>query len=532
MPQTREHFHICTLLHVKAGVIVLTKSDLVDEETLELCQLEARELVAGSFLERAPIIPVSSRTGAGLDALRAELANTAMAAPVRRGDGPVRLPIDRAFSMKGFGTVVTGTLVSGTVADGDSLDVLPAGHPVKVRGLQVHGLSSARAVAGQRTAVNLGGAEIADITRGDTLCTPGTFEPTRRADLAVEMLAESKPLRHGSRVRFHHGTAELLGRVALSGDSGDARIRLESPAVLTRGDRFILRAYSPPATIGGGVVLDPHPGRGGIRTPAGRSRFARLAATADARDAVSLFVEEKAGAGLPRGALVARAGLTPSQAEAVARDLQAGGTVTLVGELLVSSAFLKERGDALLKLVKGHHTAQPLSPGLPREEAREKLFSRDAPEVFDHTVATLARSGKLVARDTLALAGHQLSLSADEQKARDRLDVLFREARLAPPDPKAIAATATIEPPVAERVLKLLVREKVLIRIDELLFHAGALATLKDDLKLRKEGGDTRLDVAWFKERYGISRKFAIPLLEYLDRERLTRRVGDGRIIL
>ena len=532
MPQTREHFHICTLLHVRAGLIVLTKSDLVDDETLELCRLEARELVAGSFLERAPIVPVSSRTGAGLDALRAELVNTAGAVPERRADGPVRLPVDRAFSMKGFGPVVTGTLVSGTVADGDTLALLPAGRPVKVRGVQVHGLSSPRAVAGQRTAVNLGGVEIADISRGDVVSTPGTFEPTRRADISIEMLPDSKQLRHGSRVRFHHGTAEVLGRVALSGDRGDARIRLESAALLTRGDRFILRAYSPAVTIGGGVVLDPHPGRGAIRTPAGRARFARLAVTADARDAVTAFVEEKAGAGLAKHALVGRAGLSPRDAEGITRDLQEAGTVTMVGELLVSSAFLKERSDALLKAVKAHHAAQPLSPGVPREEAREKLFSRGAPEVFDHLVSALAQSGKLVARDTLALAGHQLSLSPDEQKARDGLDSLFREARLAPPDPKTVASMTKIEPGIADRILKLLVREKVLVRVDELLFHAAALAILKDELRARKAGGDARLDVAWFKDRYGVTRKFAIPLLEYLDRERVTRRVGDARVIL
>ncbi len=532
MPQTREHFHICTLLHVKAGMIVLTKADLVDDETLELCRLEARELVAGSFLESAPIVAVSSRTGSGLEELRAELGGTANAAPERRGDGPVRLPVDRAFSMKGFGTVVTGTLVSGAVADGDALDMLPAGRSVKVRGLQVHGKTSARAVAGQRTAVNLGGVDVADISRGEVLCTPGIFEPTRRADVHIDMLPDARPLRHGARVRFHHGTAELLGRVALSGDSGDARIRFERPAVLTRGDRFILRAYSPPATIGGGVILDPHPGRGAIRTPAGRTRFARLSAAGDPREAISVFVEEKAGTGLLRSALIGRAGVAPGEADAIARDLQDRGITTPVGPLLVSSAFLKERSDALLALVKAHHAAQPLSAGVPREEAREKLFSRGAPEVFDHVVSTLEQSGRLVARETLSLAGHQLSLSADEQKARDTLDALFLEARLAPPDPKNIAAGARIDPAVADRIVKLLVREKVLVRIDELLFHAGALETLKNDLKARKATGDTRVDVAWFKDRYGTTRKFAIPLLEYLDRERVTRRVGDARVLL
>jgi selenocysteine-specific elongation factor len=251
MPQTREHFAICSLLEVKAGVVALTKADLVDPETLELSRLEVRELVKGSFLDGAPIVPVSARTGAGLDALRAALADAAAQLPERRADGAVRLPIDRAFSMKGFGTVVTGTLVGGEIAADAPLVLLPPATAVKVRGLQVHGRAADAARAGQRTAVNLAGVEVADVSRGDVLCTPDTFEATRRADVHVEMLADAKPLKHGARVRFHQGTSELLGRVALSDDRGHARIRFEKPAVLTRGDRFILRTYSPPFTVGG-----------------------------------------------------------------------------------------------------------------------------------------------------------------------------------------------------------------------------------------------------------------------------------------
>jgi selenocysteine-specific elongation factor len=532
MPQTREHFHICTLLHVGSGVIALTKSDLVDADTLELCRLEVRELVKGSFLDSASIVAVSSRTGAGLDDLRAELSRCADAVPARASDGPVRLPVDRAFSMKGFGTVVTGTLMSGRVIDGMSLVLLPAGTEVKVRGLQVHGESSADASAGQRTAINLGGIDVAGVSRGDVLCTPGTFEPTRRADVRIEMLAEARPLKHGSRVRFHHGTAELLGRVALSGDGGDARIRFEAPAVLTRGDRFILRAYSPPATIGGGTVLDPHPARGAIRTLAGRARFARLAPGASARDAVAAFVRERGGAGLPTRSLISRAGLSAAGGEAVVRELAEAGTVRVIGDLLVDAAFLAERGAALVQMVKQHHAAQPLSPGVPREEARERLFGRSAPEVFDHVVASLERGKGLLARDTLSVPGHQLSLSPDEARARELLSAAFREAGLAPPDPKTVASATGIDAGVADRMLKLLVREKTLTRIDELLFHADALARLKSDVKARKEAGETRMDVALFKERYSVTRKFAIPLLEYLDRERVTRRMGDARLIL
>ena len=532
MPQTREHFAICSLLQVKAGLVVLTKADLVDADTLELCRLETRELVAGSFLDGAPIVAVSSKTGAGLDTLLSELAVVCARVPARSADGPVRLPVDRAFSMKGFGTVVTGTLVSGAIHPEDGLVLLPPGTAVKVRGVQVHGRGAERAVAGQRTAANLGGVDVADVTRGEVLCTPGAFEPTRRADVRIEMLADAKPLKHGTRVRFHQGTNELLGRVALSGDGGDARIRFEKAAVLTRGDRFILRAYSPPVTIGGGTVLDPFPPRSAIRTAAGRARFQRLAPQLPVPDAAMAFIAEKGIAGLPASMLVSRAGLAPAAAGPVARSLVEAGRVTEVGDVLVASDVFAERAGALLTAVTAHHAAQPLAAGLPREEARERLFGAAPAVVFDAVVASLAASGKILARETLALPGHQLSLSPGETRARDLLAAALRDAGLIPPEPRTVAAAGDVDAATADRVLKLLVREKVLMRIGDLVFHADALAQLKRDVAEMKAAGTSRIDVAFFKERYGVSRKFAIPLLEYLDRERVTRRVGDARVIL
>jgi selenocysteine-specific elongation factor len=260
MPQTREHFAICRLLEVRAGLIALTKADLVDAETLELARLDARELVAGSSLAGAPIVAVSSKTGAGLDALREGLAAAAAGLPARAESGAPRLPIDRVFSMRGFGTVVTGTLASGTIRldDAEEMVILPSARRVKVRGIQVHGEARRHASAGRRVAVNLGGVDVDEIGRGDTLTVPDAFDVTRRFDAIVDLLPDAKPLRHGARVRFHHGTVELLARVSLidrelqPGQTSNARLRLEGPAVLTRGDRFILRAYSPAITIGGG----------------------------------------------------------------------------------------------------------------------------------------------------------------------------------------------------------------------------------------------------------------------------------------
>ena len=588
MPQTREHFQICRLLQVPAGVIVLTKADVADADALELSRIETRELVAGSFLADAPIVAVSSKTGDGLDVLRRALTSAAAALRERDREGPARLPIDRVFSVKGFGTVVTGTLVSGCMRDEDELSVLPRDLAVKVRGLQVHGRREGAAGAGRRVAANLGGVDVADLARGDTLAAPGAFEPTRRVDAVVDLLPDARLLRHGARVRFHHGTTELLARVAVAavrrgngntaaiapGDSAYVRIRFEAPAVLTRGDRFIVRAYSPPVTVGGGVVLDPHPPRSAIRNTAALARYRCLdgadedaaaldsavlartdsavlartdgavlaradsavlartdsAVLARADNAVLAFMDERAGAGLARGALVSRAGLSAPEADATIARLVGAGRATRVGDLLVSPAVLLDLSTRLMAALTAHHASQPLSEGMSREEARERLFGRAAPAVFEHVIASLVAAQKIAGRDRLAVAGHHVSLSPEEAHAQAIIERLFREWGLAPRPESTLAEAANVGAAVADRVAKLLLRQKTLVRVDSLLFHAEALAGLKADVRALK--GSARVDVSAFKERYGISRKYAIPLLEYLDRERVTRRVGDSRVVL
>jgi selenocysteine-specific elongation factor len=550
MPQTREHFHICRLLRVPTGLVVLTKSDLADPETLELARLEVRELVAGSFLRDAPIVAVSSRTGEGLPLLKDTLVTMASAVPARRSAGPARLPIDRVFSMKGFGTVVTGTLVSGRVEAEQVLAVLPPRRDAKVRGLQVHGRPQGAAEAGQRVAVNLGGVDVSDIVRGHTLVERAAFEPTRRLDVRLDLLPGARPLRQGARVRFHCGTAELLGRVALSREpqrDGNperpapadhpavyARIHLESPAVVTRGDRFILRAYSPLETIGGGVVLDPRPPRVSIRSVAGIERFRGLDSPGAERDlALTVFVNEAGGAGLARAALVSRAGLSYAEADQAVDRLLRSETATLVGDLLVSPRARGDLGDRLVDAIRAHHESHPLAGGLPREEARERLFRRAAPEVFQAVLEDLVGARRIVARDRLTLEGRQISLSDEETRVHAAIERVYRDARLTPPDIATASAAAHTPVPVAERIVSLLLRNRTLVRVESLVFHAAALDDLKADVRrLKAEGASARVDVASFKERYGVTRKFAIPLLEFLDRERVTRRMGESRIVL
>jgi selenocysteine-specific elongation factor len=555
-PQTREHFDICRLLRVRAGIVVLTKADLVDADTLELVTLETRDLVAGTFLERAPIIPVSAARGDGLQALRdalIALAGSLPASPARQPGAPARLPIDRVFTIRGFGTVVTGTLTTGTIRAEQEMVILPAGRSVKVRGVQVHGRAAFAAEAGQRAAVNLAAVEVSDLRRGDTLAEQGSLEVARRLDAVVDLLGSAPPLKQGARLRLHQGTSELLGRISIAGGGaiepgakGYARIRLESPAVVTRGDRFILRSYSPPRTIGGGEVLDPLPPRIAIRSPAGLARFARLdpstrfarsgpsRAESDDDDAAGVFIEEAGAAGLPRRALTSRAGIAPASAAGCVDRLSRAGRVLDLGDVLVAPSVIGSLSDRVKTELAAHHAAQPLSDGIPREEMRGKLFRRAHAAVFDHVIERLAAEGIIAARDRLALASHRPSLSSEETAARDAVDKAYRDAALAPPDAAALAATLHLPPPVVDRMTKLLLRQKTLIRVDDLIFHSEALAGLRSGVRALKgaAGQPARIDVAAFKERYGISRKYAIPLLEYLDRERITRRVGDYRVVV
>jgi selenocysteine-specific elongation factor len=563
MPQTREHFDICRLLRVPAGLVALTKADLADADMLEIARLEVCDLVAGSFLDGAPIVAVSSRTGQGLDGLRAALVAAAAGVRGRAADAAARLPIDRVFSMKGFGTVVTGTLGTGRIAVEDELVIAPGERRVKVRGVQVHGAQEREALAGQRSAVNLGGIDVAEIARGQNLLTPGAFEETRIADAVVEVLPDAKALKHGARVRFHQGTAEILGRVAIIGPPGDAaappgaagavpavspgargfvRLRLERPAILTRGDRYILRAYSPAVTIAGGHVLDPKPPRTGIRShaAAGRSRQLDFDPAADAGRtaadlrAAAVMIEDAAVAGLPVAALVTRVGVAPGAVDACLAALVANRLAIRAGDVLVTQAIFERLKSSITALLTEHHRKQPLSDGMPREEVRERLFGRGHAAVYERALDELAASGGVLVRDRLALATHRVELTPEEERARAAIERIFQNAGLTPPDTAAVAAQAGITASVLDRMVKLLHRQKALAKLDTLWFHDDALKRLKADVAAIKAsaGAGARIDVATFKERFGVTRKFAIPLLEYLDRERVTRRVGDARVIL
>ncbi|HEX8072830.1 MAG TPA: selenocysteine-specific translation elongation factor [Pyrinomonadaceae bacterium] len=548
MPQTREHFEIVRLLGVRAGLVALTKIDLVDEELLELVRAEVAELCAGSFLEAAPVVAVSARTGAGLEELRARLRAVAEAAPARVGETVARLPVDRAFTMRGFGAVVTGTLGAGEIASGEELELLPLGARVRVRGLQVHGRAVERAAAGQRTAVNLSGVDAAQIERGMVLAPAARLRPTQIIGARLEVLGDApRPLRSRARVRVHLGAAEVLARVAVlaeggelaPGASGFAQLRLEAPTVALPGDRFIVRSYSPPHTIAGGQVLDAFAAkhRGRARAAA-RARLAELT-DADAATRLALFVAAAGARGLDRAELAARTGwrdevLTAAAAAAQARGLVVEAEGTFVGREAFAGLLRAAQAE-----VEAHHRREPLQRGLLRETLRERVFAHAPAEVFRAALAAAESAGALVAeRDVVRAAAHTLELAPADQALRDRLEAVYAAARLEAPtfdEALARAAAAPVAREHGRKILQLLLDAGALVRVNnDLLVHRAALEQLIADLRAyaARHEPDRLLDVAAFKELAGVSRKYAIPLLEYLDRARVTRRAGDRRQVL
>ena len=532
MPQTREHFHICRLLGIPRGLVVLTKCDLADADMQALAELEVRELVAGSFLEGAPILRVSAKTGQGLDGLRAALRELAGGVGKRPGEGLLRLPIDRVFTLRGFGTVVTGTLVSGTLEEGAEVEILPAGRRSRVRGLQVHGEAVPRVEAGHRAAVNLAGIEVSQIARGDVLALPGTFEPTSMLDVTLSLLPGERPLEDQTRVRVHLKSAEVLARVRIlgaqriePGATRFAQLRLESPVVAGRGDRLILRSYSPAVTIGGALVLDPLP-------PKRRgARAASLPASEESPERAAVRMIEEAGlVGLEARRLAMRLTITGQELAALLSQ-EAG--VAAVGRdpvSYLSRPALASLVAATLAQLERFHRDNPLKAALPREELRRRLFSHTPAGVFEQVIENLAHEGKAkLGADTVALAGREVRLTPAEEGARRSLLEAAQAAGLQGID--LARPPAGLDLRLAERVARVLLAEGTLVRVGELVVHRDPLGALKDEVRERWPPG-SRLDVAGFKVLTGLSRKFVIPLLEYLDRERVTRRSGDDRLVL
>jgi selenocysteine-specific elongation factor len=553
MPQTREHFDICRMLQVKSGLVALTKSDLVDQELCELARAEVEDFVRGSFLEGAPIIPVSSRTGEGIDNLKKALGELAGMVELKRTAAVMRLPIDRAFSIKGFGTVVTGTLIAGELRIGEDVEVLPSGVRTRVRNIQVHGSDTDLALAGQRTAVNLQGLTLEQVARGSVLAPAARLRSTSMIDAQLDLLESApRPLSQRARVRLHHGTAEVMARVVIlagdeeaadhgsetairPGNSGLVQLRLEESIVALPGDRFIIRSYSPQVTIGGGTVLDSLPEKHRIKEKSIREALRRLKDESLTQKAATLL--EMAGTrALTASELAARIGATNEQIESIRHELVSSGQAIEVSAaplILISTESGQSLAEKIVDVLKDHHHAEPLSLGLNREEVRERVFGNIRPEIFRAVVQLLTAAGKIAAqRDTLRLAAHEPELSESDSNAKDKLEENIRLARFQAGTLQEFAAASGIPPELARKLYNLLAAGNRVQRIGDFVFHSDSIEELKMLIRARKSISN-KIDVAVFKEiTGGLSRKHAIPLLEFLDREKITRRVGNDREIL
>ena len=548
MPQTREHFDICRLLGVGKGLVIITKKDLVDEDLLALVRTEAEELVGESFLAGAPIVSVSARTGEGIEELTRILHDVGLTVPPHSSDFIARLPIDRAFIMKGFGMVVTGTLVAGEILEGSELELLPGGTRLRVRGVQVHGNAVGRAMAGQRTAVNLGGVDNSAIERGMVLAPVARLQPTQIVDARIEVLKNApRPLRSRARVRVHAGAAEVLARVRVlepggeiaAGQSGFAQLRFESPMISVLGDRFVIRSYSPSRTIAGGIVLNPSAAKHRGRDAAdARCRLEALM-KADRAAQVVIFAELAGLHGLRRADLAAKTGWRDDVIGAVLTEAKQAGSIVDAEGILVNHASFDQLKDLVKAEVDEHHRREPLSRGLSRETLRERHFAHAAPELFRFVIADLEKDGVLVSeKDTIRARAHNRELSTADAQLRDELDQLYEKAGLeAPSLDEAMAAVGknVAERTHARKILQLLIDAGVLVPVQpQLFFHRKALDDLTAKLRAyaARHEPERAIDVASFKELAGVSRKYAIPLLEFFDRQRLTRRAGDRRLIL
>jgi selenocysteine-specific elongation factor len=538
-PQTREHFDILQLLGVRRGITVLTKSDTVDEETLGVVRLEVEEFLRGTFLEtpKSPVVAVSSLTGAGLEDLKTALVAAATEIQPRDSQAIARLPIDRVFTMKGFGTVVTGTLLAGTIRREEELEVFPTGRRVRVRGTQVHGQMADAAIAGQRTALNLAGASTEDLARGMTLAPPGTFEATRRADVRLHLLPSAPhPLKDRARVHFHSHTMETVAEVTLQGSSrvplkpGEeafARVKLPAPALLLPGDRFILRQFSPVVTIGGGVVLDAAP------LPRGRSdaSFLEILARGDALAILRARIARRQQEGISLCRLVAETAWTPQAIESQLAEIVKTGGVLRAGDRFLDSSAIDVLKSSIVAASAEFHKKNPLVGGIGKEELRTQVDA--SPEVFEAVAAALVRKKKIeIAGDLVRLPGLGVVMKDDEAESKKKIEDAFSAAGLRVPALQEVLAGLKVDKVRAQKIVTLLLRDKVLVKVsDELVFHRSALEALRRQMAAYK-AKSPKIDVAKFKEMTGVTRKYAIPLLEYLDRERVTRRVGDVREIL
>ncbi len=540
MPQTREHLEICELLKVKQGLVVLTKIDLVEEDWLDLVEEEVREAMVGTFLEGAPIVRFSAVTGVGTEAMLATLTELAAQVPHKPASGIFRLPVDRVFTIKGFGTVVTGTAISGRLKVGDAVMIYPRLYKARVRSLQMHGAAVEELLAGSRAAVNLQGLEREEMERGMVVATPGSLVPSRRVDAFIEVLhSVPRPLKHRQAVRFHTGTSERLAVPLLldadelpPGASGYVQFILKEPVSLKPGDRFVVRNLSPAVTWGGGQILHVNPGRHKRHQDKVIAGLKTLE-QGTPEEQVRFYLEEAGPAGLSRPELAAMLPWTPPELANLLNALAHKGEALFYdqeNQRYVLTATTRALEEESRQTLKSYHRENPLKPGLSKEELRRKLPPQMDVRLFNEILGSLTRQKQVVQeKDLVRLTTHKVKLALDQEETTRRLEALYRQGQLSPPTLKEVEAALSLPLTQIQPLLRVLVNQGSLAKVKEdLYFHSEALAPLKVKLvDFLKNNGE--ISIPQFKDLTQASRKFTIPLLEYFDTNRVTVRVGEAR---
>ncbi len=545
MPQTREHMHICSLLGIRRGVVVVTKIDMVDSDWLELVQEDIRSFMKGTFLEGMPIVPVSAFTGYGIPELLRVIQQSVAAIKESQDIGILRIPVDRVFSMKGFGTVITGTLVSGSVTVGDDVEFYPVDFKAKVRGVQVHNAAVKTAEVGQRTAVNLQGADREDIERGTILAAPGALRPSERIDCTYSHLKSAgRKIMNRTIVRLHAGTSEIMARIVFydrdgldAGENGYAQFVLEKPLAAIAGDRFVVRSYSPITTIGGGAIIDPLPAKHKKTEQEIISDFEILADDDDPVRKIEVIARRAGIEGITLGMLVVRTGIPSKKLSRHLEGMFAERKAILVDReemRVLSSSVYENLKEWIVGKLAYYHREYPLREALAREELRstQGIGSVAAPKIFLIALNDLEKKGKIVAdREMLRLREHEVRLDVDMGALREGLSKAYREGGLTPPTAREIVEMFPNRKKEVASLEQLMLREGEIVRISEdLNFHREVLAKLREDYKkmLLRDGDATPSSV---RELTGLSRKFIIPLMEYFDSTKLTMRAGDKRLL-
>ncbi len=543
MPQTREHLHICSLLGIKKGVVAVTKADLVDAEWLELLSDDLRGFLEGTFLANAPVVVLSALTGSGLPEFLDAVDRVAGEIGEESDADLFRLPVDRIFTMKGFGSVVTGTLASGTVNVGDAVEILPGRREAKIRGIQVHNVSVTRAEAGQRTAINLQGVEKAVLSRGEIVAHPGTLAPSTRMDVVFEYLPSAgRKLKNRTLVRFHTGTSEIIARIVFlerdeiePGERVYAQLVFESPTVTMAGDRFVVRSYSPVTTIGGGGILDPLSGK---RKRSGGDdviREFRLLHEGSPGERVEVMIGRAGHEGIGMGLLAVKTALSRDKLkQELTTMLSEGRAVLLEGDefRVVSASVYGDLRERILGEAASYHERFPLKDGLPKEELRTTLGRFVNPRLFTVVLRDLEKAGKIAMdREKVRIAGHRVNLEGELETLHGEINGLYRAAGLTPPSIREVLEKFADRKSKAVNVTNVMLKEGALVKVnEEMYFHRDVIDKLREDYRklLLKDGKATP---ATFKELTGLSRKFIIPLMEHFDMTKLTIRAGDHRIL-